>query len=188
MKFAVVEFTEENTIAVVPCSWVMGRKCFWPPGPSNKVQLVQKAVKPSKGWHMYDIIIKATFSNYHNARRALPRLEYKSDVESDTMEKRKVTKPTRFEAGDVVVPPSPPSTFPGPSSATYQGPAVVECGEDNPEQDDVDEVEASAVQCTRRLSLLFLLTGRSQLADHWQSKAQCLCNHAVKCQEDLPLQ
>lgn len=66
------------------------------------------------------MVTKATLSNYRDARLALPRLQYTSDVERNDGGKRKVTKPTRYEPECNRQPPCPPSTFPGPSMASHE--------------------------------------------------------------------
>ncbi|XP_037523874.1 uncharacterized protein LOC119401263 isoform X2 [Rhipicephalus sanguineus] len=137
MKFSVVEFKDDKSIAVVPSSWIRGRKCFWPPGPGSKTAMVQKGVQPSPRWKAYAMLMKATFNNYRDARLALPRLQYTSELESTGGGKRKVTKPTRYEPEHNRQPPRPPSTFPGPSVASHEEPRS-EDSEDVPVQVDAD--------------------------------------------------
>lgn len=50
MHFSIVEFTEEQTVAVVPNIWIVGGKCYWPPGPGCKMATVQKAKAPDRDW------------------------------------------------------------------------------------------------------------------------------------------
>ncbi|XP_049274591.1 uncharacterized protein LOC125759619 [Rhipicephalus sanguineus] len=101
MRFSIVEFTEEKTVAVVPNIWIVGGKCYWPPGPGCKMATVQKAKAPNKDWKMYSIVVKTTYSTYQEARRNLDQAQY-SDVESEHLQKRKVSKPSRYISDDEV--------------------------------------------------------------------------------------
>lgn len=64
MRFSIVEFTEEQTVAVVPNIWIVGGKCYWPPGPGCKMATVQKAKAPERDWKSYSIVVKATYSTF----------------------------------------------------------------------------------------------------------------------------
>lgn len=117
MKFSIVEFLEEKAVEVVPMSWIVGRKCYWPPGPGYKASLVKKAKAPGTGWKKYFVKVKATYSkckrlvsftviqcvpfvvsdSYEAARAKLNSAQYKSDLECDAeLEPRKVSSITYF--------------------------------------------------------------------------------------------
>ncbi|XP_075737989.1 uncharacterized protein LOC142777454 [Rhipicephalus microplus] len=62
---------------------------------------VQKAKAPDRDWKRYSIVVKATYSTYQEARRNLDQAQY-SDVESGHLQKRKVSKPSRYISDDEV--------------------------------------------------------------------------------------
>ncbi|KAL3255446.1 hypothetical protein MRX96_017355 [Rhipicephalus microplus] len=46
MRFFILKFTEEQTVAFVPNIKIVGCKCYWPPGRGCKMATVQKAKAP----------------------------------------------------------------------------------------------------------------------------------------------
>ena len=58
-RFAVVEFTEEDGLAVVPGKWISKdeKKCYWPPYKSaTKIQLAVKGcVTPTEDYTPHDV-------------------------------------------------------------------------------------------------------------------------------------
>ncbi|KAL1477073.1 hypothetical protein MTO96_036047 [Rhipicephalus appendiculatus] len=77
MNFSVVEFKDDKSIAVVPSSWIHGRKCYWPSGPGSKTSMVQKGVEPSLRWKAYTMVVKATFSETEFATAGTDQLQKK---------------------------------------------------------------------------------------------------------------
>ena len=64
--YAVILFTEQDAVAVVPRSWVNNNKCWWPPlkGTSLKKAVEQRA--PAKaGWASYDARVMAVTGKSH---------------------------------------------------------------------------------------------------------------------------
>ncbi|XP_077550914.1 uncharacterized protein LOC144164277 isoform X2 [Haemaphysalis longicornis] len=125
MKYHIVEFVDEQTVEVVPDKWLTSnKKCFWPPGPGNKSAFARKGRSPAKGWKRFNAAIKGTYTNYDDARRKLEVAQFTSDLESEDTERRKTSRPARYESGAPQTvpppPPPPPPSFPaaGTSSAT----------------------------------------------------------------------
>jgi len=53
--FAIVEFEEEDSVAVVPTSWLSAEDgtAFWPPLPKNATRLAAKNVSPATNWEKF---------------------------------------------------------------------------------------------------------------------------------------
>ncbi|KAH7960044.1 hypothetical protein HPB49_016636 [Dermacentor silvarum] len=75
MKYCLVEFVDEKSIELVLATWVVGKYCFWPPGPGCQTAITN-CYEPKESWKKYHIIIKGTFDNYEDGRRKLPMAEY----------------------------------------------------------------------------------------------------------------
>lgn len=59
-KFAVVEFTKDNTVDIVPVSWLLVEEdqCHWPSLRSDKVaQLVKEQQKVDKRWPLFAVVV-----------------------------------------------------------------------------------------------------------------------------------
>ncbi|KAH9499700.1 hypothetical protein Btru_077604 [Bulinus truncatus] len=89
MSYAIVCFTEDNSIAIVPMSWLEDDKTFWPPYDDQK--LIDKAVRtsesPSEEWAKYTVRILGVSGNYENARQKLRTAEMWSDIDSSSESK-----------------------------------------------------------------------------------------------------
>lgn len=66
-KFAVVSFTNENTVEAVPSTWIIleRKKCYWPSGSKTSLAKCLKLkcnpdTQPGSDWELHDIeIIKS---------------------------------------------------------------------------------------------------------------------------------
>ncbi|XP_071652237.1 uncharacterized protein [Temnothorax longispinosus] len=84
--WTIVIFTDENCVEVVPSSWILNDKCYWPTLTPDKLKAAVKnhdALDTS--WPSYPIrlIRNGTFYDYSTAERKCKRAEYSSDVNSD---------------------------------------------------------------------------------------------------------
>ena len=56
MKFAVVEFTKDRSVEVVPSNWIVGNACYWPPYRGMRFTTsVKKSETPDETWNEYQI-------------------------------------------------------------------------------------------------------------------------------------
>jgi len=64
--FAIVEFTEEENVAVVPSSWILNsREVLWPPGPKDPVKLAATNSVPGPKWAKYPArVLKSYGTNF----------------------------------------------------------------------------------------------------------------------------
>jgi len=78
--WAIVEFTEEENVAVVPESWICeGGLIRWPPAPKDPSKCAANAMKPADSWKLFpakvmkhygkhivrNVIILLTFNKIH---------------------------------------------------------------------------------------------------------------------------
>jgi len=64
--FAVVEFTEDSSVDVVPCVWVNDGICFWPPYRSHRLSAaVRKAEEPLPVWGQYAVRVLHEYGELH---------------------------------------------------------------------------------------------------------------------------
>ena len=65
MSYLVVEFTEEQTSAVVPDIWVRGSCCHWPPSgkysEAKLAKLVLKSAAPESHWDLHHVRVLGRF-------------------------------------------------------------------------------------------------------------------------------
>lgn len=54
-KFCVVNFVEGDSVEAVPCSWMVGDFCFWPPAPKLKKLIKNPESTPSANWTQFKI-------------------------------------------------------------------------------------------------------------------------------------
>ena len=52
-QYAVVEFTEDSSVDVVPCCWLeAGKYCFWPPYRNARLlNAIKKSEELQESWH-----------------------------------------------------------------------------------------------------------------------------------------
>lgn len=72
MSFAVVHIQEFNTVTVVPCKWIRGQACAWPPTNADvAAQLARKSVDLEPHWKRYDVTFIGLYSSYEKAKGKL---------------------------------------------------------------------------------------------------------------------
>ncbi|PIK42768.1 hypothetical protein BSL78_20370 [Apostichopus japonicus] len=123
-KYAVVVFTEEDGVSMVPISWCIDdSNCYWPPYKSTL--RFQKSVRmeetPGANWTTHAIRILSRTDSYDKARMQMIRAEDTSDLQSDaeTTNKRRKRVNRKYLSSDedadedsdndnLVAAPSPP--------------------------------------------------------------------------------
>lgn len=87
LKYAVVEFTEEDEVEVVPVGWLAdgGNKCNWPNIRSTaKISSLIKAdVAPKDDFKLLPIRVLAKTADYEDARKKCSKATYTSDLQTD---------------------------------------------------------------------------------------------------------
>ncbi|XP_075750237.1 uncharacterized protein LOC142761659 isoform X3 [Rhipicephalus microplus] len=72
MSFAVVHIQEFNTVTVVPCKWIRGQACAWPPTNADvTARLAKKSVDLEPHWKRYDVTFIGLYSSYEKAKGKL---------------------------------------------------------------------------------------------------------------------
>ncbi|XP_037291284.2 uncharacterized protein LOC119187154 isoform X2 [Rhipicephalus microplus] len=72
MSFAVVHIQEFNTVTVVPCKWIRGQACAWPPTNADvAARLARKSVDLEPHWKRYDVTFIGLYSSYEKAKGKL---------------------------------------------------------------------------------------------------------------------
>nr|XP_037291289.1 uncharacterized protein LOC119187154 isoform X2 [Rhipicephalus microplus] len=72
MSFAVVHIQEFNTVTVVPCKWIRGQACAWPPTNADvAARLAKKSVDLEPHWKRYDVTFIGLYSSYEKAKGKL---------------------------------------------------------------------------------------------------------------------
>ncbi|XP_077277449.1 uncharacterized protein LOC143905743 isoform X3 [Temnothorax americanus] len=104
--WTIVIFTDEDCVEVVPSSWILNDKCYWPTLTPDKLKAAVKNHNAlDTSWPSYPIrlIRNGTFYDYSTAEKKCKRAEYTSDVNSDRSKqnetesdrnKRKIIKKT----------------------------------------------------------------------------------------------
>lgn len=102
-------FVEDNTIAIVPTSWVRSNnECYWPTASGGGEQkFVKECTSPDKKtWRLYKVRILGNgkvFDDWNKARLKLPNAETESDFNTDhekQVQKKRVSKKRRFFDSD----------------------------------------------------------------------------------------
>ena len=64
--YSVVEFTEENSISVVPTNWLYdSKRCYWPPTGTQYIsKLVKQMCSPNEKWRKLVYKLKKKNSEY----------------------------------------------------------------------------------------------------------------------------
>lgn len=107
--YAVVEFTDENEVDVVPVRWLANKDtmCQWPT--YRMTAKITKAVKaniaPNAEFRPLSVRVLAKTADYNDARKKLSKATYSSDLQTDAEENenvgsRKTKRPSRFESSD----------------------------------------------------------------------------------------
>jgi len=64
-EYAVVEFTDDSSVDVVPCCWLDENYCFWPPYRNERLlNSVKKSELPQGSWDKYGIRVLHAFGMY----------------------------------------------------------------------------------------------------------------------------
>ncbi|XP_078327712.1 uncharacterized protein LOC111116973 isoform X2 [Crassostrea virginica] len=106
--YAVVEFTDEGSVAVVPRNWLAKdkKKCSWPMWTNQeKIQhAVKQCSEPTTSFMCLSVRVLYESDDYEKARKKLSRAEETSNLESDqadevteTVSKRKKRPNPRYE-------------------------------------------------------------------------------------------
>lgn len=83
----VAQFVEENTVEVIPSSWIVNfSECFWPNkcGPLKISGAIRNSLKPSEDWIKCPIKIlsKSLITDFHNATTIANKAQFTSDCET----------------------------------------------------------------------------------------------------------
>ena len=62
--FALVEFIENSSIAVVPLCWLNDRYCYWP-NTKDVVKFVKAQISPKSNWTQHSVEVKSVYSNVY---------------------------------------------------------------------------------------------------------------------------
>ncbi|GBM58382.1 hypothetical protein AVEN_185486-1 [Araneus ventricosus] len=84
-RFHVVKFPDENSVTVVPCSWVDGDMCAWPPFKSLKriEDCVKNLRDPDPSWQRIRVLIMKSTDSYDKAVKLEERAVFTSDLNSE---------------------------------------------------------------------------------------------------------
>ncbi|GBM44142.1 hypothetical protein AVEN_93781-1, partial [Araneus ventricosus] len=84
-RFHVVKFPDENSVTVVPCSWVDGDMCAWPPFKSLKriEDCVKNLRDPDPSWQRIRVFIMKSTDSYDKAVKLEERAVFTSDLNSE---------------------------------------------------------------------------------------------------------
>ena len=96
--FTVVNFLEEDTVAFVPTSWLIGRTlCAWPATQQcHADKLRETCSPPCTDWEKHACRILGTADTLIEARNKTKRAEYTSNIESDYDQPRHKLSPNRL--------------------------------------------------------------------------------------------
>lgn len=88
-SYAVVVFTGEEGIAMIPEVWCVGdNRCYWPP--FKTVQRFERALlscePPKENWALYDMRILRKTDSYDKARQLVTKAQDTSDLQTDAEE------------------------------------------------------------------------------------------------------
>ena len=65
MRFALVEFSEDRSVDIVPISWLVDDNCFWPPYRAERlVNAIRKSEEPLQSWSKYSVRVLGLFGMY----------------------------------------------------------------------------------------------------------------------------
>jgi hypothetical protein len=98
--FSIIAFTSEddNSVAYVPTSWLIGRTfCLWPEASHAVTEsLRQSCVPPQEDWQRHPCRILGSATTLAEALRKAKRGEDTSNVESDPNQPRRRSPPRRL--------------------------------------------------------------------------------------------
>ncbi|XP_076849014.1 uncharacterized protein LOC143497115 [Brachyhypopomus gauderio] len=89
--FAVVEFREGGTVAIIPNKWLHGpekNECYWPVGHKDVNKAVRDCTNPQENWERYRIRVLGEAVSYTQAREKLKKAEMTSDLQTDSEAER----------------------------------------------------------------------------------------------------
>lgn len=120
LPFAVVEFLDSRTVAIIPRNWFTGQEeeeCFWPPFSTVNVdRCVREGREPQEDWMKFQVRVLGKAADYTAARTKLRKAEVTSDLQTDPeperakrKRKRKVidTESDSEECPEMSAPPPP---------------------------------------------------------------------------------
>ncbi|CAG7727600.1 unnamed protein product [Allacma fusca] len=85
-KYAVIEFTTEKSVELVPKSWLCENisKCLWPYDlrGSNLTNAIKKTISPGKDWVLFPARLLRSLDDYEHGKKLAEKAEFTSDLES----------------------------------------------------------------------------------------------------------
>ncbi|XP_064462224.1 uncharacterized protein LOC135372649 isoform X2 [Ornithodoros turicata] len=109
--YAIVKFLDDS-VAVVPCTWLADDGCFWPPPKDQKKVslLVRKLKEPQPTWKLLPCKVLERYATYDSARAGLRLAEETSDLNPDIQygrgKRRRIS--TIYTDSEESLPPTPP--------------------------------------------------------------------------------
>ncbi|XP_064479790.1 uncharacterized protein LOC135393231 [Ornithodoros turicata] len=122
-RYSIIKFPgEQDQVAVVPSSWIVGGSCLWPPEKEEKkVGLyVGKNKSPGAHWKSVDCEEMETYETYDEARQVLPLATNTSDLNCEAEYGRGKRRRTKRMLSDDEDDSSPPVTPPSQSKPRRQ--------------------------------------------------------------------
>jgi hypothetical protein len=89
MDFAVVEFTADSSVEVVPSLWLTenSQKSYWPPYKGDRLmKSIKKVEQPTHSWKSYAVRVIHEYESYGDARLKLRQAEETSALDTETDE------------------------------------------------------------------------------------------------------
>ncbi|KAK2872949.1 hypothetical protein Q8A67_022846 [Cirrhinus molitorella] len=87
LPFAVVEFLDSRTVAIIPRNWFTGpeeEECYWPPSSTaNTDRYVREGRNPQDDWLKFHVRVLGKAADYPAARTKLRKAEVTSDLQTD---------------------------------------------------------------------------------------------------------
>lgn len=103
MVWTVVRFLVEETVEVVPVTWINKEQnmCFWPKNHSYIAKFIKKAMLPQPEWQSFEIklLTRNEYSSFDQANKKAFKAKYVSDLSSEEeySQKRLTKKPRRYQ-------------------------------------------------------------------------------------------
>ncbi|CAG7722146.1 unnamed protein product [Allacma fusca] len=98
-KYAVIEFTTEKSVELVPKSWLCenNSKCLWPYNlrGSNLTNAIKKTISPGKDWILFPARLLRLLDDYDHGKKLAEKAEFTSDLESTDEECGSTRRATR---------------------------------------------------------------------------------------------
>ncbi|XP_029170533.1 uncharacterized protein LOC114940175 isoform X2 [Nylanderia fulva] len=104
-SWTIVRFIDEDTVEAVPSTWIINKKCYWPPFHMEKiVAAIKKHAEPNTCWPSYNVMTfrNSSYDNYKTAREKAKKAELTSELnsETDNISKRKIIPKKFFSSSD----------------------------------------------------------------------------------------